>query len=126
MTTVSANEASEPLCIGCHLVIEEGSVIAFGDALFHLECFTCAKCAREVDCSSNLLLLNDGRPLCEQCSYICAACKQPTQHEAIMIGDEVYHAECFRCVSCKQVMSDLIFAQTSRVGNLFSSMLSSA
>lgn len=26
-----------PLCIGCRRPIEEGSVIAFGDALFHFD-----------------------------------------------------------------------------------------
>jgi len=26
-----------PACTGCQLIIEEGSVIAFGDSLFHLK-----------------------------------------------------------------------------------------
>ncbi|KAI8640782.1 hypothetical protein BD408DRAFT_419236 [Parasitella parasitica] len=103
-----------PACTGCHLIIEEGSVIAFGDSIFHLKCFICAKCSDPVDCESNLLLLTNGRPVCESCSYCCNACKQVIRDEAIMTGDEAYHAECFRCVSCRKKIDDLVFTQTSK------------
>ncbi|KAI7871977.1 uncharacterized protein EV154DRAFT_110431 [Mucor mucedo] len=104
-----------PACTGCENIIEEGSVIAFGDSLFHLKCFICAKCAEPVDCESNLLLLTNGRPVCESCSYCCNACKQVIRDEAIMTGDEAYHADCFQCVSCKKKIDDLVFTQTSKV-----------
>ncbi|KAI9319641.1 hypothetical protein BX666DRAFT_1853030 [Dichotomocladium elegans] len=110
----SSTELPTPMCIGCKKDIEEGSVIAFGDALFHLDCFHCAKCSRPVDCSSNLLLLTDGRPICEDCSYVCVACKQAIRDEAVMTGDEAYHANCFRCCSCKLKIDDLVFTQTSK------------
>ncbi|KAG1093091.1 hypothetical protein G6F42_019036 [Rhizopus arrhizus] len=103
-----------PACTGCQLIIEEGSVIAFGDSLFHLKCFICAKCSDPVDCESNLLLLTNGRPVCESCSYCCNACKQVIRDEAIMTGDEAYHADCFQCVSCKKKIDDLVFTQTSK------------
>ncbi|KAI9272969.1 hypothetical protein BDA99DRAFT_280390 [Phascolomyces articulosus] len=103
-----------PVCIGCRNFIEEGSVIAFGDALFHLDCFTCAKCALPVDCNSKLLLLTDGRPVCENCSYVCAVCNTAIRDEAVMTGDEAYHANCFRCVLCKKKIDDLVFTQTSK------------
>ncbi|KAI7879869.1 RhoGAP-domain-containing protein [Lichtheimia hyalospora FSU 10163] len=103
-----------PLCIGCKNPIEEGSVIAFGDALFHFDCFTCAKCSLPVDCTSKLLLLADGRPVCENCSYVCVACKQTIRDEAVMTGEEAYHANCFKCVSCKRRIEDLVFTQTSK------------
>lgn len=48
--------------------------------------FICAKCAEPVDCESNLLLLTNGRPVCESCSYCCNACKQVIRDEAIMTG----------------------------------------
>ncbi|CEP16580.1 hypothetical protein [Parasitella parasitica] len=76
--------------------------------------FICAKCSDPVDCESNLLLLTNGRPVCESCSYCCNACKQVIRDEAIMTGDEAYHAECFRCVSCKRKIDDLVFTQTSK------------
>lgn len=103
-----------PACTGCNSTIEEGSVIAFGESLFHLKCFICAKCSEPVDCESNLLLLTNGKPVCESCSYCCNACKQVIRDEAIMTGDEAYHAECFQCVSCKKKIDDLVFTQTSK------------
>lgn len=48
--------------------------------------FTCAKCSLPVDCTSKLLLLADGRPVCENCSYVCVACKQTIRDEAVMTG----------------------------------------
>ncbi|KAI7859913.1 hypothetical protein BDC45DRAFT_495288 [Circinella umbellata] len=108
------DEGYGPTCSGCNNDIEEGSVIAFGDALFHLNCFTCAKCHRPADCESNLLLLSDGRPVCESCSYNCFVCKQVIRDEAIMTGDEAYHANCFRCASCKRKIEDLVFTQTNK------------
>ncbi|CAO3591494.1 unnamed protein product [Absidia cylindrospora] len=103
-----------PSCIGCDLPIDNGSIIAFGDALFHLKCFVCTKCSKPVDCNGNLLLLTDGRPVCEDCSYTCTVCKKAIHNEAIMTGEEVYHAECFRCTSCHDKIADLVFTQTSK------------
>lgn len=31
------------------------------------------------------------------------------------IGDEAYHADCFRCVQCSKKIDDLVFTQTSKV-----------
>ncbi|KAI8085995.1 uncharacterized protein BX664DRAFT_281536 [Halteromyces radiatus] len=101
-------------CIGCDLPIEDGSIIAFGESLFHLKCFVCTKCTKPVDCNANLLLLTDGRPVCEQCSYTCTVCKKVIHDEAVMTGDEVYHADCFRCTSCHNTIADLVFTQTSK------------
>ncbi|KAI8098176.1 uncharacterized protein B0P05DRAFT_520801 [Gilbertella persicaria] len=105
---------TSPTCTGCDKVIDEGSVIAFGDSLFHLKCFICAKCSEPVDCESNLLLLTNGKPVCENCSYCCNACKLVIHDEAIMTGDQAYHADCFKCVSCKNKIEDLVFTQTSK------------
>ncbi|KAI8333528.1 hypothetical protein BC941DRAFT_433707 [Chlamydoabsidia padenii] len=101
-------------CIGCDLPIDDGSIIAFGDALFHLKCFVCTKCSQPVDCNGNLLLLTDGRPVCENCSYTCTVCQNAIHDEAIMTGEEVYHADCFRCTSCREKIADLVFTQTSK------------
>ncbi|OZJ06079.1 hypothetical protein BZG36_01112 [Bifiguratus adelaidae] len=103
-----------PFCMGCRNLIEEGSVVAFGDGIWHVECFKCNKCGEQVECDSNLLLLSDGSPVCENCSYSCHICKQPIRDEAIMTGDEAYHADCFRCVLCHNKIEDLVFTQTSK------------
>lgn len=48
--------------------------------------FRCAKCRKLVECYSNLLLLRDGSPICEDCSYSCHACGNTIKDEAIMTG----------------------------------------
>lgn len=30
------------------------------------------------------------------------------------LGDEAYHADCFRCVQCSKKIDDLVFTQTSK------------
>ncbi|KAG0077963.1 hypothetical protein BGZ90_006195 [Linnemannia elongata] len=107
-------EDQDPVCLGCHRSIEEGSVVAFGEGLWHVQCFRCAKCKNRVECDSNLLLLSDGSPICEQCSYNCNSCRRPILDEAIMTGDEAYHADCFRCIQCESKIEDLVFAKTSQ------------
>lgn len=102
------------VCNGCRRTIEEGSVVAFGDHIWHVECFRCAKCETLVDHDSNLLLLSDGNPICERCSYNCRVCNRRIDNLAIMTGDESYHADCFRCRLCQRKIEDLVFAKTSQ------------
>lgn len=40
----------------------------------NLSSFRCAKCSTMVDHDSNLLLLSNGKPICENCSYNCRVC----------------------------------------------------
>ncbi|KAI8330427.1 hypothetical protein BC941DRAFT_440463 [Chlamydoabsidia padenii] len=101
-------------CVGCSKPINGGSVVSFGEALFHLNCFSCAKCHQPVDHQSDLLFLTDGRPVCEDCSYVCKRCHRGIGEEAIMTGKDAYHAGCFRCVACSKMIEDLIYTQTSR------------
>ncbi|KAI7868463.1 hypothetical protein BDF14DRAFT_1793598 [Spinellus fusiger] len=110
----SSEEYEDPHCNGCLQPIEDGSVVQFGDGIWHFECFRCAKCNKLVECYSNHLLLRDGSPICEDCSYRCHACHQTIKDEAIMTGEEAYHAECFACVQCHTRIEDLVFTQTSK------------
>jgi Rho-type GTPase-activating protein 1/2 len=125
-------------CPGCHLTVMDengGVVIAFGSAslliltrilshlspqipfsrqsFFHIDCFKCAKCRDRVTADTNLLLLSDGQPVCSNCSYSCSVCQQPILDEAIMTGDDSYHAHCFKCRSCHNRIDELMFAKTS-------------
>ncbi|KIY44346.1 RhoGAP-domain-containing protein [Fistulina hepatica ATCC 64428] len=105
------------ICPGCSrsaLSETGGLVVAFGSSLFHVECFKCAKCGNQVTADTNLLLLSDGSPICANCSYNCFVCSQPILDEAIMTGDESYHAHCFRCKVCKSRIDELLFAKTSQ------------
>ncbi|KZW00267.1 RhoGAP-domain-containing protein [Exidia glandulosa HHB12029] len=104
------------LCGGCSRTVESengGVVVAFGAALWHVECFKCAKCGNRVTADTNLLLLSDGSPVCTSCSYNCNVCKKPILDEAIMTGEESYHAACFTCKTCHRRIDELVFAKTS-------------
>ncbi|KAF9452345.1 RhoGAP-domain-containing protein [Macrolepiota fuliginosa MF-IS2] len=105
------------LCPGCKksAVNEQGGlVVAFGQSFFHVACFKCAKCSNRVTADTNLLLLSDGSPICANCSYNCNVCHQPILDEAIMTGDDSYHAHCFKCKVCKTRIDELVFAKTSQ------------
>ncbi|GBC03839.1 hypothetical protein RclHR1_05350013 [Rhizophagus clarus] len=108
------DDTIDPYCMGCNRLIEEGNVVAFGEGIWHVQCFQCAKCHNLVEHDSNLLLLSDGNPICENCSYNCNVCKKPILNEAIMTGDESFHVECFRCRHCRKKIEDLIFAKTNQ------------
>ncbi|KAG1183732.1 hypothetical protein G6F36_008225 [Rhizopus arrhizus] len=112
--TGGGEECEDPHCQGCLKPIEDGSVVQFGDGIWHFECFRCAKCRKLVECYSNLLLLRDGSPICEDCSYSCHACGKTIKDEAIMTGEEAYHADCFRCIQCSKKIEDLVFTQTTK------------
>ncbi|CEL61068.1 putative Rho-type GTPase-activating protein 4 OS=Schizosaccharomyces pombe (strain 972 / ATCC 24843) GN=rga4 PE=1 SV=2 [Rhizoctonia solani AG-1 IB] len=107
----------EPACGGCGRTLESASggvVVAFGNALWHVECFRCAKCQNTVSADTNLLLLADGSPVCQACSYSCHVCHNPILDEAIMTGDDSYHASCFKCRTCSRRIEELVFAKTSQ------------
>lgn len=83
-------------------------------SLWHVDCFRCIKCNNRVTADTNLLLLSDGDPVCSSCSYQCYVCKLPITEEAIMTGDESYHADCFTCRQCSRRIEELVFAKTSQ------------
>ncbi|PWN22306.1 RhoGAP-domain-containing protein [Microstroma glucosiphilum] len=114
-----SEEVGDVLCGGCGKLINEdsaqGGVIHFATQLWHLECFRCAKCSQPVSTDrDDILLLSDGHPICASCNYSCQICGLPILEEAIMTGDESYHATCFTCRSCKEPIKELVFAKTSQ------------
>lgn len=88
-------------------------LITCRQSFFHVDCFKCAKCGDQVTADTSLLLLSDGSPVCANCSYNCSVCHEPILDEAIMTGDDSYHAHCFRCKVCKNRIDELVFAKTS-------------
>ncbi|KAK0546956.1 Rho-type gtpase-activating protein [Tilletia horrida] len=110
----------DPVCGGCHQELDEessnaGTFISFANSLWHLDCFRCAKCNNKVTTGQDdLLLLSDGHPICSDCSYTCQVCHLPILEEAILTGDEAYHASCFTCRVCTKRIEELVFAKTSQ------------
>ncbi|KAG6375544.1 hypothetical protein JVT61DRAFT_3105 [Boletus reticuloceps] len=43
----------------------------------------------------------------------CNICQQPILDEAIMTGDDSYHAHCFKCKVCRNRIDELVFAKTT-------------
>ncbi|KAN0061207.1 Rho-type gtpase-activating protein [Thecaphora frezii] len=112
-------ELEEAYCGGCHRLIGEDSVeegvIQFATKLWHVDCFRCAKCKNKVSTDrDDILLLSDGHPICGDCNYSCNICNLPIMEEAIMTGDESYHASCFTCRACHSKIEELVFAKTSQ------------
>ncbi|GAA5832784.1 hypothetical protein JCM11251_005762 [Rhodosporidiobolus azoricus] len=110
---LEAGQEGPVVCNACKEGLDEtldNTVVSFGKYLFH----RCAKCHNLVEHNTNLLLLSDGSPVCENCSYICSVCQKPIHNEAIVTGDESYHADCFRCRSCSNKIEELIFAKTNQ------------
>ncbi|PIL35845.1 hypothetical protein GSI_01505 [Ganoderma sinense ZZ0214-1] len=93
---------------------KEGVVITFGQSVFHISCFKCAKCGNQATAGADLLLLSDGAPICADCSYRCGMCMLPILDEAILTGEESYHTHCFKCRKCERQIEELVFAKTSR------------
>ncbi|KAJ7072415.1 signal transducer [Mycena amicta] len=117
MNPTTPTDLDTRICPGCKrsAVTEQGGlVVAFGQSFFHVDCFKCAKCADQVTADTNLLLLSDGSPICANCSYSCNVCHNPILDEAIMTGDDSYHAHCFKCKVCKNRIEELVFAKTSQ------------
>ncbi|KAH9485348.1 N-chimaerin [Psilocybe cubensis] len=44
----------------------------------------------------------------------CNICQLPILDEAIMTGDDSYHAHCFKCKVCSNRIDELVFAKTSQ------------
>ncbi|KAK2467763.1 hypothetical protein APHAL10511_000058 [Amanita phalloides] len=108
--------SDDALCPGCgtSAIREEGGlVVAFGQSFFHVDCFRCAKCHEKVTADTNLLLLSDGSPVCANCTYCCTICQQAINDEAIMAGEDSFHAHCFKCKICKNRIDELTYARTS-------------
>ncbi|KAF7315358.1 Signal transducer [Mycena indigotica] len=116
-TMTPTPDVDNRICPGCKrsAVTEQGGlVVAFGQSFFHVDCFKCAKCGDQVTADTNLLLLSDGSPICANCSYSCNVCHNPILDEAIMTGDDSYHAHCFKCKVCHNRIEELVFAKTSQ------------
>nr|XP_033779892.1 zyxin isoform X2 [Geotrypetes seraphini]XP_033779893.1 zyxin isoform X2 [Geotrypetes seraphini]XP_033779894.1 zyxin isoform X2 [Geotrypetes seraphini] len=72
------------------------------DQLFHVECFTCFKCERELQ--GHQFYDMDGKPFCEDC-YTgtlekCSVCKKTITDRMLRATGNFYHPHCFTCVVC--------------------------
>ncbi|XP_026708274.1 zyxin isoform X3 [Athene cunicularia] len=72
------------------------------DCLFHVECFTCFKCEKQLQ--GQQFYNVDEKPFCEDC-YAgtlekCSVCKQTITDRMLKATGNSYHPQCFTCVMC--------------------------
>ncbi|KAJ3226070.1 hypothetical protein HK099_005655, partial [Clydaea vesicula] len=101
-------------CGGCKKLIPPDSVentVNFADDWFHPDCFTCSVCTTIIDCENQVVLLSEeGKAICLNCSYRCKACDKPILEEAVSTGEYTYHTNCFKCDMCMKQIDNLTFA----------------
>ncbi|KAJ3152986.1 hypothetical protein HDU86_005442 [Geranomyces michiganensis] len=105
--------SANAVCAGCGKEItganDEG-LINFSDSLFHAGCFKCSKCASQIDFENSVVLIGeDGKAVCVNCSFKCKLCGEPILEEAITTEEDTYHAACFRCCKCQRAIGDYSF-----------------
>ncbi|KAK9448523.1 uncharacterized protein V1518DRAFT_419184 [Limtongia smithiae] len=100
-------------CRRCARVLEEGRAFELGGERWHIECFRCSRCDRQLDCDANLLVLGNGDLLCATCCYACSVCGTKIADLAILTApDTAFCANCFRCRNCKRPIENLRYART--------------
>lgn len=101
-------------CKSCHKFITDGQAYKLGSDQWHVSCFKCSKCSKELGVNSNFLVLGTGALVCSDCSYTCKSCEKKIYDLAILTGDLAYCADCFKCKSCNKPIDDLKYARTSK------------
>lgn len=86
------------ICFRCKKkVVGEGSGCRAMDRIYHVSCFTCKTCHKEL---KGLTFYNvDGRPLCEA-DYLntlekCSVCHKPILDRILRATGKPYHPDCF-------------------------------
>eukprot|EP00835_Amoeboradix_gromovi_P005267 NODE_480_length_7860_cov_0.165958.p1 type:complete len:801 gc:universal NODE_480_length_7860_cov_0.165958:4188-1786(-) len=90
------------ICAKCKLPITSKYIKAF-DQAFHIECFTCVKCGKNV--SDRFFHMNQ-QSFCEQDYFkekglICTQCNQLIKTSHVTFNQQKYHLHCFTCAICK-------------------------
>jgi len=96
--------SSNQSCQGCSLGFETADrVVVFESDPYHVECFTCGECSKLVDASANFLVLEEGSPLCTDCSPSCHVCSKKIVCGHVNVLNKDFHEDCLKCSVCKKV-----------------------
>jgi len=99
--------SSDPnVCPGCGKAAS-GKVLKVLGHLWHLECFKCQNCHKDI---TGAYHDQGGMPYCPECyqekfAAHCAKCGKPISGPAIVTKDQSYHKECFVCSKCGQALT---------------------
>lgn len=94
-----------PICEKCKGVINGAYYESFGK-YYHHEHFACGRCDTKLDVKYRR---SQGRPVCEQCFGIenddkCKKCGEVIDGKRSIVGEDVYHFDCFKCKKCKKFL----------------------
>ena len=96
--------SSNQSCQGCGLGFDSSDkVVVFESDPYHVTCFMCGECTQQVDATQNFLVLEDGSPLCKECSPTCHACGEKIVFGHLNVLNKDFHEECLKCSSCSKV-----------------------
>nr|XP_030123415.3 zyxin isoform X2 [Taeniopygia guttata] len=98
-----AEAATSELCGFCRKPLSRTQpAVRALDRLFHVECFTCFKCEKQLQ--GQQFYNVDEKPFCEDCYAStlekCSVCKQTITDRMLKATGNSYHPQCFTCVVC--------------------------
>uniref|UniRef100_A0A8C5U159 Zyxin n=1 Tax=Malurus cyaneus samueli TaxID=2593467 RepID=A0A8C5U159_9PASS len=98
-----AEAATSELCGFCRKPLSRTQpAVRALDRLFHVECFTCFKCEKQLQ--GQQFYNVDEKPFCEDCYAStlekCSVCKQTITDRMLKATGNSYHPQCFTCVMC--------------------------
>ncbi|XP_076306589.1 uncharacterized protein LOC143223063 isoform X2 [Tachypleus tridentatus] len=100
------------MCYKCgDKVLGEGSGCTAMDQVYHIHCFTCHVCQKELQGKSFYAM--DGKPYCEE-DYLnslekCCVCGNPILDRILRATGKPYHPACFKCVVCGKCLDGIPF-----------------
>ncbi|XP_034952940.2 zyxin isoform X3 [Zootoca vivipara] len=107
-----AEASNSELCGLCHKALSRTQpAVRALDKLFHVECFTCFKCEKQLQ--GQQFYNVDEKPFCEEC-YAgtlekCCVCKQTITDRMLRATGNSYHPQCFTCVVCHKALEGASF-----------------
>ncbi|KAH9409712.1 E3 ubiquitin-protein ligase NRDP1 [Tyrophagus putrescentiae] len=112
----SMESSAEPdffgMCNKCgEKVVGEGSGCTAMEMVYHIQCFTCFECNKELRGKSFYAM--ESNPFCEEC-YLntlekCSVCEKPILDRILRATGRPYHPVCFTCVVCKKSLDGIPF-----------------
>ena len=106
-STTSSTSSTTQVCCGCgHCLEYSDMVVVFDSDTYHISCFNCGQCKRQVDPAMNFLVLEDGSPLCEECSPVCHSCRERIISGHINVLNKDFHEGCLKCSVCSKVRKE--------------------